>query len=81
MTSTLVLLRHGESVWNLENIFTGWTDVALSEKGEREARDAGMIMGAEGLEFDVLHTSLLVRAIETANLSLAEMGIDRKSVV
>lgn len=73
-TTALVLLRHGESVWNLENVFTGWTDVALSEKGEREAREAGVVMLEEHLEFDVLHTSLLRRAIDTANLSLAEMG-------
>jgi 2,3-bisphosphoglycerate-dependent phosphoglycerate mutase len=72
-TSTLVLLRHGESLWNLENIFTGWTDVALSEKGEREARDAGRAMIEERLEFDIVHTSLLRRAIDTADISLAEM--------
>jgi 2,3-bisphosphoglycerate-dependent phosphoglycerate mutase len=75
-TSKLVLLRHGESLWNLENIFTGWTDVALSEEGEREARDAGRIMTEEQLEFDVVHTSLLRRAIDTADITLAvmEMG-------
>ncbi len=74
-TSKLVLLRHGESLWNLENIFTGWTDVALSTKGEDEAREAGLIMSEAGLVFDVLHTSLLERAIATANLSLTEMGM------
>lgn len=73
--STLVILRHGESVWNLENIFTGWTDVALSDKGEAEALEAGRVMSDEGLEFDVLHTSLLRRAIDTAVLSLGEMGM------
>jgi len=73
--STLVILRHGESVWNLENIFTGWTDVALSEKGEAEARDAGAVMANEGLSFDVLHTSLLKRAIDTADLALGEMDM------
>lgn len=72
-TSKLVLLRHGESLWNLEGIFTGWTDVALSVKGEIEARDAGRVMTEERLEFDVVHTSLLRRAIDTADLSLAEM--------
>ncbi len=74
-TPTLVILRHGESLWNLENIFTGWTDVALSEKGESEARDAGRVMTNEGLAFDVLHTSLLRRAIDTADLTLSEMGM------
>jgi len=73
--SNLVLLRHGESLWNLENIFTGWTDVALSERGEHEARDAGSVMAVEGLEFDVVHTSLLRRAIDTADLTLSEMGM------
>jgi 2,3-bisphosphoglycerate-dependent phosphoglycerate mutase len=73
--STLVILRHGESVWNLENVFTGWTDVALSEKGEAEARDAGAVMADEDLAFDVLHTSLLKRAIDTADLALGEMGM------
>jgi len=73
--STLVILRHGESVWNLENVFTGWTDVALSEKGETEARDAGTVMANEGLAFDVLHTSLLKRAIDTADLALGQMDM------
>ena len=72
--STLVLLRHGESVWNLENVFTGWTDVPLSIKGTAEARDAGALMAADGLAFDVAHTSLLRRAIDTLNLALSEMG-------
>ena len=71
---TLVLLRHGESTWNLENIFTGWTDVPLTSKGESEAVSAGELMTAEGLSFDVVHTSLLHRAIDTANLALGAMG-------
>lgn len=74
-TSKLVILRHGQSLWNLENIFTGWTDVALSEQGEREARDAGRVLVEENLTFDVVHTSVLRRAIDTANLSLAEMDM------
>jgi 2,3-bisphosphoglycerate-dependent phosphoglycerate mutase len=74
MTTQLVLLRHGESVWNLENVFTGWTDVALSPKGVDEASEAGRLMGEEGLRFDVAHTSLLRRAIDTLNLALAELG-------
>jgi 2,3-bisphosphoglycerate-dependent phosphoglycerate mutase len=73
--SKLVLLRHGQSLWNLENIFTGWTDVALSLKGEAEARDAGRVMTEEQLEFDIVHTSVLRRAIDTADLSLAEMDM------
>lgn len=73
--STLVILRHGESLWNLENVFTGWTDVGLSPKGESEARDAGRVMSDAGLAFDVVHTSLLRRAIDTADLALGEMGM------
>jgi 2,3-bisphosphoglycerate-dependent phosphoglycerate mutase len=70
---TLVLLRHGESVWNRQNLFTGWHDVGLSEVGEREASAAGSLLGDEtGLDLRVLHTSLLTRAIRTAELALAE---------
>jgi len=75
MEYTLVLLRHGQSVWNLENIFTGWTDVALSERGIEEARAAGRLMGEAGFGFDVVHTSLLRRAIDTAALALDEMDL------
>jgi 2,3-bisphosphoglycerate-dependent phosphoglycerate mutase len=67
---TLVLLRHGESVWNAENLFTGWVDVPLSIKGEAEARHGGELLRESGLLPDVVHTSLLRRAIATANLSL-----------
>jgi 2,3-bisphosphoglycerate-dependent phosphoglycerate mutase len=70
---TLVLLRHGESAWNLENRFTGWTDVDLSPKGIEEAKAAGRSMKEAGLVFDVAHTSLLKRAIRTLWLSLEEM--------
>ena len=69
----LVLLRHGESAWNLENRFTGWTDVELSENGMREAREAGRLMKEKGLDFDVCFTSYLKRAIHTLNLALGEM--------
>ena len=72
--TTLVLLRHGQSSWNLENVFTGWTDVPLSELGVTEAKAAGKIMKDEGLRFDVAHTSLLERAIDTLHLALIEMG-------
>ena len=61
----LVLLRHGESTWNKENRFTGWTDVDLSDKGREEAREAGRLMSAEKYEFDVAYTSVLKRAIRT----------------
>lgn len=72
-TMRLVLLRHGESVWNKENLFTGWTDVDLSDKGREEARFAGRLMRDEGLDFDVCYTSFLKRAIHTLNLALEEM--------
>ncbi|WP_016698413.1 phosphoglyceromutase [Actinoalloteichus spitiensis] len=67
---TLVLLRHGESTWNAENLFTGWVDVPLSEKGQAEARRGGELLAEAGLLPDVLHTSLLRRAISTANIAL-----------
>ena len=70
---TLVLLRHGQSTWNLENLFTGWHDVPLSPRGVTEAKDGGRLMKAAGLAPGVVHTSLLVRAIQTADLALAEM--------
>lgn len=70
---TLVLLRHGESVWNKENLFTGWTDVELSEKGVSEARAAGQTLKSEGFDFDICYTSYLKRAIHTLQLALDEM--------
>src|SRR5659263_606573 len=70
MTYTLVLLRHGESEWNAKNLFTGWVDVALSEKGLAEASRGGELLTAAGVTPDVVHTSLLRRAITTANLAL-----------
>ncbi len=75
MTTDLVLLRHGQSTWNLENLFTGWTDVPLTEQGRTEAVRAGRLLADEGLGFDVLHTSLLTRAIDTAHITLGEMGL------
>jgi len=71
----LVLLRHGESSWNLENRFTGWTDVDLSPKGVEEAREAGRVLKEAGYAFDVAHTSLLRRAIRTLWLTLD--GLDQ----
>ena len=70
---TLVLLRHGQSQWNLENRFTGWWDVDLTEKGIGEARSAGALMRGKGLDFDCCFTSLLTRAIRTLHLTLHEM--------
>ncbi len=70
MTATLVLLRHGESEWNAKNLFTGWVDVGLTEKGRAEAARAGELMRDDGVRPDVVHTSLLRRAIRTAELAL-----------
>lgn len=69
----LVLIRHGESTWNKENRFTGWTDVDLSAQGVEEARAAGRLLAAEGYDFDIACTSVLKRAIRTLNLALEEM--------
>ena len=71
----LVLLRHGESAWNRENRFTGWTDVDLTEQGVREAHEAGRILKAEGYTFDLAHTSVLRRAIRTLWIVLDEMDL------
>ena len=68
----VVLLRHGQSAWNLENRFTGWTDVVLTDAGKEEARAGGRLFKEAGLEFDIVYTSLLTRAIQTANLALEE---------
>lgn len=70
--STLILLRHGNSEWNQKNLFTGWVDVRLSERGVVEAKRAGELLAASGLKPDILYTSLLTRAIQTANLALDE---------
>jgi 2,3-bisphosphoglycerate-dependent phosphoglycerate mutase len=72
---TLVLLRHGESTWNRENRFTGWYDADLSERGVGEAVRAGRLLAESGLRPTVVHTSVLVRAIRTANLTLDELGM------
>jgi 2,3-bisphosphoglycerate-dependent phosphoglycerate mutase len=70
----LVLIRHGQSAWNLENRFTGWWDVDVTEKGAEEARAAGELMASRGLDFDLCFTSLQTRAIKTLNLALESMG-------
>lgn len=76
MSHTLILLRHGESTWNLENLFTGWTDVGLTERGIEEAKTAGRLMAEAGLKPDIMFTSVLSRAIDTADLAVAEAGWD-----
>jgi 2,3-bisphosphoglycerate-dependent phosphoglycerate mutase len=76
MSGKLVLVRHGQSVWNLENLFTGWVDVDLTEQGRKEARDAGRLLKAEGFDdFDVVFTSVLKRAIRTLWIILDEMDL------
>jgi 2,3-bisphosphoglycerate-dependent phosphoglycerate mutase len=72
---TIVLLRHGESVWNMENRFTGWTDVPLSEKGIQEAMEAGRLLREERYAFDIAYTSVLKRAIKTLWIVLEEMDL------
>lgn len=71
----IVLLRHGESIWNKENRFTGWTDVDLSEKGKEEAQKAGEVLKAEGYNFDIAYTSVLKRAIRTLWIVLDVMDL------
>ena len=73
--ATLVLLRHGESDWNAKGLFTGWVDVSLSATGEKEARRGGRLMAEAGLLPDVVHTSVLTRAIQTAQLALGEADL------
>lgn len=76
MTMQLVLLRHGQSEWNLQNLFTGWHDVGLTDQGRTEAADAGRLLAACALAPDVVHTSMQKRAIHTAQLALAAMDRD-----
>ena len=70
----LVLIRHGQSIWNLENKFTGWTDVELSEQGIQEAKEAGKVLKEKGFEFDIAYTSVLKRANDTLDYMLEELG-------
>lgn len=74
MTYTLILLRHGNSVWNQKNLFTGWVDVDLSDQGRQEAKRAGELLAESGLKPDVLFTSVLRRAINTAHIALDQVG-------
>ena len=71
----VVLLRHGESIWNKENLFTGWTDVDLSEKGREEATQAGRTLKEQGYCFDIAFTSVLKRAIRTLWITLDQMDL------
>ena len=70
----LVLVRHGQSLWNKENKFTGWTDIGLSEQGINEAKEAGKVLKEEGYNFDIAYTSELIRAQDTLKYILEEMG-------
>jgi 2,3-bisphosphoglycerate-dependent phosphoglycerate mutase len=74
-TGKLLLLRHGQSIWNLENLFTGWVDIDLSEQGRQEALEAGRLLKAEGIAFDIAFTSVLKRAIRTLWMVLDEMDV------
>ncbi|MBX3573518.1 MAG: 2,3-bisphosphoglycerate-dependent phosphoglycerate mutase [Mesorhizobium sp.] len=74
MSRTLVLVRHGQSEWNLKNLFTGWRDVGLTEQGTAEAKAAGQRLKAKGLKFDIAFTSVLQRAEKSCELILAELG-------
>ena len=74
MDNVLVLVRHGQSVWNAKNLFTGWKDVGLTDKGVAEARRAGVMLKAEGFTFDIAFTSVLSRAQKTLELMLGELG-------
>src|SRR5512139_3171097 len=75
-TYKIVLLRHGQSTWNLENRFTGWTDVGLSDLGRQEAHTAGQLMRTQGYAFDLAYTSVLKRAIHTLWITLEEMELE-----
>ena len=76
----LILLRHGESQWNLENKFTGWTDVSLTQKGEEEAKQAGQRIIQEGITVSSVYTSLLIRAIETTNIVCNEINFEHSRI-
>jgi 2,3-bisphosphoglycerate-dependent phosphoglycerate mutase len=81
MTGTLILVRHGQSEWNLKNLFTGWRNPDLTEKGIREASEAGRTLKAAGLEPDLYYTSALVRAQRTLDLILDELGIVNVTII
>ena len=76
----LVLLRHGESEWNLENRFTGWTDVSLTKKGIEEAKEAGKLLKSNKYKFDIVYTSVLKRAIQTMEICLNELNCSNVNI-
>jgi 2,3-bisphosphoglycerate-dependent phosphoglycerate mutase len=78
MTGILVLLRHGQSTWNAQNLFTGWHDVPLTPKGEQEAKTAGETLLKAGIVFDLVFTSMQIRAIETNRIALSALGQSKK---
>ncbi len=73
----IVFLRHGESQWNLENRFTGWTDVDLTERGKKEAKEAGVLLDEGGFNFDLAYTSVLKRSKKTLKICLKKMNYDK----
>jgi 2,3-bisphosphoglycerate-dependent phosphoglycerate mutase len=77
----LVLIRHGESIWNKENRFSGWTDIDLSETGKLEATDAGKLLKNEGYDFDICYTSYIKRAIHTLNIILEQLDIQDTHII
>ena len=77
----LVLVRHGQSIWNLENKFTGWTDVGLSENGIKEAIEAGVVLKEKGYTFDIAYTSVLKRANDTLDYILKELNLENINIV
>lgn len=77
----LVLVRHGQSIWNLENKFTGWTDVGLSENGVKEAIEAGVVLKEKGYTFDIAYTSVLKRANDTLDYILKELNLENINIV
>ena len=81
MSASLVLVRHGQSEWNEKNLFTGWKDPGLTEKGVEEAKSAGIQLRTEGFQFDVMFTSDLLRAQKTGEIILKELGVTNLSVV
>ena len=78
MSKKIILLRHGESTWNLKNKFTGWTDVGLTENGKREAQNAGLLLTNNNIEFDLVYVSYLKRAIKTLKICLKQLKISQK---
>ena len=77
----LILLRHGQSLWNLENRFTGWTDVSLTKKGRIEAKEAGLLLKKNQFKFDLVLTSFLKRSIDTSKICLKELKNDDSKVI